>query len=447
MTDQLNFKIDITAEDEQVLRNAKKAYIDDMNAVANGDIYSVDNAGWLDTNEIANHLWDSFTKLADAHLVEREIILRRCRITQLGMDTVAALDKAEAMTPLGQLQEIMQGKSSPTTNTEPKKPININRPPHLVANELIIAIEDYLWAEGAGVKFGAIGHELVEEFVAQYNKAIQDVENERDIRGDILDTLVGIRADLINKDSNSWIDSVQQIKQEIISGRWLGEEYVKMKRELKVLEQILDERNRLLAAIPECEVHGQCVPHALEWIEESKSIRADYKKSVEQTKWEKSKDGVERDPWASNPKARPMPHPGSPKTVGFVTVEPRKGMWVATPAGKGKIEAVGDNYIIVGGKMYEPYQVSVLDVSPAPVSEGVSVLVMTLSMAGDPNCNVLYCENLSEFSHALESIFTGGDPKYSFEEFWDENAGVDIRFKRFTREVLKSFEGEWKGFY
>lgn len=33
-------------------------------------------------------------------------------------------------------------------------------------------------------------------------------------------------------------------------------------------EKLLQERNRVLEAIPECSVHGrQCVPHALEWVE------------------------------------------------------------------------------------------------------------------------------------------------------------------------------------
>ena len=40
--------------------------------------------------------------------------------------------------------------------------------------------------------------------------------------------------------------------------------------ELRVTDHLLSERQRVLDAIPECEVHGPCVPHALEWIEKAK---------------------------------------------------------------------------------------------------------------------------------------------------------------------------------
>lgn len=44
--------------------------------------------------------------------------------------------------------------------------------------------------------------------------------------------------------------------------------------ELHADNQLLAERDRLLAAIPECEAHGPCVPHAIEWVERSMQIRA-----------------------------------------------------------------------------------------------------------------------------------------------------------------------------
>ncbi len=43
------------------------------------------------------------------------------------------------------------------------------------------------------------------------------------------------------------------------------------KNELEVIEKLLNERQRVLDAIPECEIHGSCVPHAIEWIEEMKA--------------------------------------------------------------------------------------------------------------------------------------------------------------------------------
>lgn len=37
-----------------------------------------------------------------------------------------------------------------------------------------------------------------------------------------------------------------------------------------VLLPMLEERDRLLRAIPECPTHGICIPHALEWVEKMK---------------------------------------------------------------------------------------------------------------------------------------------------------------------------------
>lgn len=44
-----------------------------------------------------------------------------------------------------------------------------------------------------------------------------------------------------------------------------------LEKELKVTDELLNDRQRLLDAIPECEAHGKCVPHALDWIEIKKS--------------------------------------------------------------------------------------------------------------------------------------------------------------------------------
>jgi|GEM_PF-5119463 len=44
-----------------------------------------------------------------------------------------------------------------------------------------------------------------------------------------------------------------------------------LKHELEVTDKLLNERQRVLDAIPECESHGKCVPHAIEWIEEMKA--------------------------------------------------------------------------------------------------------------------------------------------------------------------------------
>lgn len=40
---------------------------------------------------------------------------------------------------------------------------------------------------------------------------------------------------------------------------------------LKIANSLLDERNKLLEAIPPCGAHGsQCVPHAIDWVNEKR---------------------------------------------------------------------------------------------------------------------------------------------------------------------------------
>ncbi|WP_417832788.1 hypothetical protein, partial [Terasakiella sp.] len=48
-------------------------------------------------------------------------------------------------------------------------------------------------------------------------------------------------------------------------------EFVELSKELEVTDLLLNERQKVLDAIPECNLHGKCVPHALEWIEEMKN--------------------------------------------------------------------------------------------------------------------------------------------------------------------------------
>lgn len=52
----------------------------------------------------------------------------------------------------------------------------------------------------------------------------------------------------------------------------LHEELVRMSEELKTADYLLENRTAVLRAIPECPEHGpQCVPHAIEWVEEAKA--------------------------------------------------------------------------------------------------------------------------------------------------------------------------------
>lgn len=50
---------------------------------------------------------------------------------------------------------------------------------------------------------------------------------------------------------------------------WLERELIQAWEEIRVDNLLLAERDRLLATIPECPVHGnQCVPHAIAWVKE-----------------------------------------------------------------------------------------------------------------------------------------------------------------------------------
>lgn len=54
--------------------------------------------------------------------------------------------------------------------------------------------------------------------------------------------------------------------------------------ELRIVNALLDERNKLLDAIPPCPYHGsQCVPHALNWIETAKEVQEAAYKWLEAT--------------------------------------------------------------------------------------------------------------------------------------------------------------------
>jgi hypothetical protein len=44
------------------------------------------------------------------------------------------------------------------------------------------------------------------------------------------------------------------------------EEADRLREELRVTDQLLSERQKLLDAIPPCPEHGGCLPHALDWI-------------------------------------------------------------------------------------------------------------------------------------------------------------------------------------
>ena len=59
-----------------------------------------------------------------------------------------------------------------------------------------------------------------------------------------------------------------------------------LSRELAVSDKLLEERNRVLRAIPGCDAHGdQCVPHALEWIEDALRAAKSAERTSEPVAW------------------------------------------------------------------------------------------------------------------------------------------------------------------
>lgn len=45
-----------------------------------------------------------------------------------------------------------------------------------------------------------------------------------------------------------------------------------LEAELAVSDKLLKDRDALLEAIPQCPAHGKCVPHAIEWVEQVKTL-------------------------------------------------------------------------------------------------------------------------------------------------------------------------------
>lgn len=51
-----------------------------------------------------------------------------------------------------------------------------------------------------------------------------------------------------------------------------NERVAELKEELLVAEKLLEQRQRVLNAIPDCPTHGaNCVPHAVEWVHQAKT--------------------------------------------------------------------------------------------------------------------------------------------------------------------------------
>lgn len=70
---------------------------------------------------------------------------------------------------------------------------------------------------------------------------------------------------------NGLIDVMTEGKFVEVVSKLIAETNELIKQDLEVTEKLLNERQRLLDAVPECPMHGSCVPHALEWLGKAKS--------------------------------------------------------------------------------------------------------------------------------------------------------------------------------
>jgi len=53
----------------------------------------------------------------------------------------------------------------------------------------------------------------------------------------------------------------------------LKKQLTEKEEEIKIDNNLLSDKNRLLHSIPECPVHGtECIPHAIEWINRVKTL-------------------------------------------------------------------------------------------------------------------------------------------------------------------------------
>jgi DNA repair ATPase RecN len=57
-----------------------------------------------------------------------------------------------------------------------------------------------------------------------------------------------------------------------------------LREHVEVDEKLLSELERLLKVIPECPVHGRCIPHAIEWVKQHKQLQSPLKCENEELK-------------------------------------------------------------------------------------------------------------------------------------------------------------------
>ena len=81
--------------------------------------------------------------------------------------------------------------------------------------------------------------------------------------------------------SDDMIDYEEVAKQNAITADKWKREAERLEKELKVTDELLDSRQIVINAIPECKSHGSCLPHAIEWIEEAKGFELKFYQKLE----------------------------------------------------------------------------------------------------------------------------------------------------------------------
>ena len=71
-------------------------------------------------------------------------------------------------------------------------------------------------------------------------------------------------------------DIIERLSDFKICGRTIDDAIIAitdLRNELRVTNELLNSRMKVMAAIPECELHGSnCVRHAIEWINDAKKV-------------------------------------------------------------------------------------------------------------------------------------------------------------------------------
>ena len=75
---------------------------------------------------------------------------------------------------------------------------------------------------------------------------------------------------LVFPDLEEW--QLNQIRDALMEECSRDDPIEKIKEEVEVLNKLLEERETLLDSIPQCPVHGKCIPYAIRWIEQAKNL-------------------------------------------------------------------------------------------------------------------------------------------------------------------------------